>query len=477
MDFLAKVNENIESNKTEMISSLSTLLSIPSVAGDAAGAMPFGENVDKAYEAVLSIGREAGFNIYDADMYGGHIELPARSDGNGEIVGVLGHLDVVPEGENWDFDPYGGEIIDGCLCGRGAVDDKGPVVAVLFAMKALKMAGYEPKRSIRLILGLDEETNWEGMDYYIDNVDALPDYGFTPDADFPAIHGEKGILVFDLARRFTVSGEKGLQLSSIKGGSVPNAVADSARAVIRNTENSDYSTIKEMVADFREEKGCTINCRGTGRSLEITAKGVGAHGANPQRGLNAITLLMEFLGRLNFASEETNDFIGFYNDCIGYDIHGERIGCCFEDEPSGKLIWNVGKIQLDRKSVELTVNIRYPVTSGEDEVYSGIMEVVDKYNIGIVKNAHQMPVYIAKDNPLITTLMDIYRKHTGDNDSKPVVIGGGTYARAMDNNVAFGGHFPGEPELEHQKNELISIDNMMKLATIYAEALYRLAEM
>lgn len=477
MDFFAKVNENIEANKTEMISSLSALLSVPSVAGAPEGDMPFGIKVGEALEKVLGMAEDAGLKTYNADNYGGHVELAAGPDDNGEIVGVLGHLDVVPEGENWDFDPYGEQIIDGFVCGRGAVDDKGPVIAVLYAMKALKEAGYQPKRSIRLILGLDEETDWKGMDYYMQNVDALPDYGFTPDADFPAIHGEMGILVFDIARRFTASGEKGLLLSSIKGGTVANAVADSARAVVRNTKNSNYDSIKELVADFRNEKNCTISCRGTGKSFEITVKGVGAHGAHPERGVNAISLLMEFLGRLNFANDDTNDFIGFYNDCIGHDYHGERIGCCIEDEPSGKLIFNVGKINLDKKSVELTINIRYPVTSDEETVYTGIMEVADRYNIGIVKTSHQLPVYIAKKDPLVTTLVGIYRKHTGDASAEPLVIGGGTYARAMDNIVAFGAHFPDEPELEHQRNERISIDNMMKLARIYAEAIYELAEM
>ena len=187
--------------------------------------------------------------------------------------------------------------------------------------------------------------------------------------------------------------------------------------------------------------------------------------------------MMEFLGGLNFANDDVNDFIGFYNDCIGFDIHGERIGCDFEDEPSGKLIFNVGKIELDKKSVELTINIRYPVTSNDSQVYNGIMSVLDKYALGIVKDSHQLPIYVAKGDPLVETLVSVYRNHTNDMESEPQVIGGGTYARAMDNIIAFGAHFPGEPELEHQKNELISIDNMMKLTKIYAEAIYRLAEM
>ena len=191
----------------------------------------------------------------------------------------------------------------------------------------------------------------------------------------------------------------------------------------------------------------------------------------------AITIMMEFLGRLNFASEDTNEFIGFYNDCIGYDLHGERMGCALSDDISGDLTFNVGMIDLDQKTVKLTINVRYPVTLNDEIVYDGIMSVISKYDLGIIKGKHQEPIYIPADDPLITTLMDIYRKHTGDMESEPLVIGGGTYARAIKNTVAFGALFPGEPDLMHQKNECISVENLVLLTNIYAETIYNLSEM
>lgn len=474
MELLTKVNNQIEANKTEMISSLSKLISIPSVVSDPKGNMPFGEEVHKAYLFMMQKAEEEGFDTFDADNYGGHIDFTGTEDG---IVGIVGHLDVVPEGSGWDFEPYGGEIIDGNICGRGTTDDKGPVIASYYAMKALKECGYEPKRTIRLILGLDEETNWHGMNYYLVRVGDKPDLGFTPDGDFPAIHGEKGILVFDIVRKFNHGTIKGLELSSIKGGTAANSVADHARAVLHESAGAGYEHVKELVAEFRSEKGCKINCKGIGKSFEITIQGVSAHGAKPEQGVNAITMMMEFLGRLNFASEDTNDFISFYNDRIGYRLHGEEMGCAFEDEPSGKLVFNVGMIELDKKTAKLTINVRYPVTMDDDKVYEGIMTVLDKYDLGIVKGKHQPPIYVAEDEPLVSTLMDIYRKHTGDTESKPLVIGGGTYARAVENTIAFGARFPEDPDVMHQKNEYISIDNMMKLTQIYAEAIYKLAEL
>lgn len=474
MNLLEQVNNRIEENKTEMISSLSKLLSIPSVALEEGGEMPFGEKVHEAYEVMMKMGEDEGFKLFNADNYGGHIDFPGNGEG---IVGVVGHLDVVPEGDGWDFDPYGGEVIDGKICGRGTMDDKGTVIASFYGMKALKECGYEPKRTIRLILGLDEETNWEGMDYYLSKVDSLPDFGFTPDGDFPAIHGEKGIIVFDIVKKFATASGKGLQLSSVKGGNAANSVADYARAVVHDGSGAGYDKIKAMVADFRAEKDYKIKCKGIGKSFEITVQGVSAHGAKPEQGINAISIMMEFLGRLNFVNEDVNDFIAFYNDHIGFDLNGQRIGCELHDEPSGDLVFNVGMIELDKNDVKVTVNVRYPVTMDDEIVYEGIMSVLDNYNIGIVKGKHQFPIYMAEDDPMIETLMNIYRKHTGDEESKPLVIGGGTYARAIENTVAFGARFPDEPELGHQKNECISVNNLVKLAKIYAEAVYKLAEL
>ena len=474
MGLLNDVNDKIAENRAEMLASLSALISVPSVAVGPDGDKPFGENVHRALEYMLRLAEQEGFETYNADNYGGHIDLKGTEDG---VVAIVGHLDVVPEGDGWDFDPYGGSIEDGYVCGRGAVDDKGPVIASFYGMKALKDCGYQPKRTIRLILGLDEETNWEGMDYYLSHVEQVPELGFTPDADFPAIYGEKGIIVFDIVRKFDAFGGKGLELSSMKGGNAANSVADFARAVLHDSSGAGYDKIKEHVSDFRTEKGCEINCRGMGKSLEIIVRGVSAHGATPEQGKNAVSIIMELLGRINFANESTNDFIAFYNDHIGYDLHGERIGCPLEDEQSGKLVFNVGMIEADKKTARLTVNVRYPVTASDEQVYEDMMTVLGDYELGIVKGKTQEPIYIPKDDPLVETLMDIYRRNTGDDESQPLVIGGGTYARAVKNTVAFGARFPGEPELAHQRNEKIPVENMTKLAQIYAEAAYRLSEL
>ena len=469
---LKQVYKLLEDDRDEMASSLSRLVSIPSIAVRSKGKDPFGEEVRKVYDTMLEMAVDEGFIPCDLDGFGGHFDMPGSGDG---LMGILGHLDVVPEGDDWDFEPFGGDIIDGYVCGRGTTDDKGPVIACFYAMKALKKAGFKPDKTVRMILGLDEETQWEGMAHYVAFADRLPDVGFTPDADFPVIHGEMGLLIFDIARKFGRSTAEGLQLRSISGGTAPNCVADRARAVISDTAGKGYDDIRSLVSEIKDSKDWNLACKGVGKSLEITAEGISAHGAKPEKGLNAISMIMEVLGHLNFVNDDITEFISFYNRHIAFELHGEHIGCALEDEESGKLIWNTGMIHMDQKSATLTINVRYPVTAEADQVYDGVMSVIDPYDLGIVKGRNQLPIFFPEDDPLITKLMDIYRAHTGDDRSEPMVIGGGTYARAMDNIVAFGARFPEKDELAHQRNEKISIDDLVLLSKIYAQAIYEMA--
>ena len=473
--------ELIEQNREEMIKTLQELIAIKSVASEPLGDAPFGLGVQESFEYMLRKAKADGFDTENIDNYGGHIdfggyildedgEMVGTSD---EIMGILCHLDVVPEGKDWDYDPFGGQFVDDKIYGRGAIDDKGPTVAAYYAMKALKDAGVVPEKKVRLILGLDEETGWKGMDYYLKRV-KNPDFGFTPDGDFPAIHGEMGLLIFDLAKKIgkSAANAKGVALRSMTGGNAANMVADHARSVIKA---DSYDLIKEKIAEFRKNTGYQINAKGIGKNLEITTQGVSSHGARPGKGLNAISVLMKFFDEISLENEDVRDFIEFYNNHISFDLCGAAIGCGFEDEPSGKLIFNVGMIHIDDESATVTINIRYPVTMNEEQVYDSILPVVNKYNLGIVKKDHKAPIYIAKDDQIIRTLMDVYKKHTGDMNSEPLVIGGATYARAVKNIVAFGADFPGDPELAHQKNEHITVPNLIKCANIYADAIFELA--
>ena len=472
MDFIQKIKEN----KELQIQCLQDLVSIKSVVSNPVmtkngEVYPFGKGVQDAFAYTLKLAKDMGFETKNVDNYGGHIDY-----GYGEeTVGILGHLDVVPEGDGWTFDPYSGAVAGDYIYGRGTTDNKGPVIAALFAMKALKEAGYEPEKKIRLILGLDEETNWDGMHYYFSH-EKKPDYGFTPDAEFPALNGEKGILTFDFAKKIAKSTSGGLELRSLTGGSAANMVPEKARAVVKAEDKSVYEQIKAYAASFREDTGYKLHVKGMGKSLELTTEGISAHGATPEAGKNAISIMMAFLGKLNFSNDDINVFIDFYNQHIGFDYYGENLGCGFSDESSGKLTLNAGVIHFEKQAVTLTINVRYPVTFSEEQVYEAILPVAEKFDLGLIKGKARAPVFMAPDSPMIKALMEVYQKHTGDTESRPRVIGGGTYARAAENIIAFGAMFPGDPDFMHQKDERLSIERFMMMTKIYADAIYQLSQ-
>lgn len=459
----------IDSYQEKIIESTQEIVRIKSVEEKGKPNMPFGEGPYKALENILELAKDMGFETKNLDGYAGYAEF-----GKGEeTVGILVHLDVVPEGEGWTYPPYAAEIHDGKIFGRGTIDDKGPAIATLYAMKALKESGVAINRKIRIIIGTNEETGWGCMDYYFKH-EKPPTMAFTPDADFPVIHGEKGIIIFNLEQKLESNGCCGTVLKELKGGNAPNMVPDYAEAVL---EVSDIESFENNYKSYMKEKDYPVNIHIEGNVVKLTAKGISAHGSTPEKGENAISYLMDALSNCISGECDLCDFINIYNERIGFKHFGEGIGCGFKDDVSGKLNFNPGLIKLEGDKITLTINVRYPIKSSSEEVYDGIRKNLQGTKLQLIEgNSDTKPLYIPKDNFLVEKLMKVYREQTGDMNSEPITIGGGTYARAMDNAVAFGPMFPGQLDVVHQKDEYISIDQLMKITKIYAQALYELAK-
>lgn len=453
-------NTKILDMQSEMVKATQEILQMKSVEGPAQGDMPFGEDVHKCFLHTLALAESLGFETKNIDNHAGHAQIGQGQD----IVGILVHLDVVPEGDHWDFQPYGGQISDGKIYGRGALDDKGPAIASLFAMKAILDSGVTLNKRVRLIFGLNEETHWKGITHYLKH-ETSPTVGFTPDSSFPACHGEKGILMIQGQKTFDQA-QEGLHIVEFKGGKAANMVPDEAQLIL--SQVVDLSKLTSTHPDQWTSQVIDGQCH-------ISAKGISAHGSTPEVGLNAISILMELLGQLDLQHADQKAFVAYYQDSIAYDLNGQRAGCDFEDKDSGKLTYNVGVLAMTPGQVTMVTNVRYPITTAYDKVVDGIKANYRLAGLTYELQDHMAPIYFPKDHALIETLMTVYQAHTGDL-SEPTTTGGGTYARALDNVVAFGGVFPGDPELAHQKNEFITIDNLIKTSQIYASAIYELAK-
>lgn len=405
----------------EMIEALQKLVSFQSIAKEEGPEYPYGKEVHGAKEYVLELAKSFGMRVEDVPGKYAYIEI-----GEGpRLIGILSHLDVVPAGEGWTQDPFGGEIVDGKIYGRGTTDDKGPTIAVLYAMKALKEKGPLPAR-IRLILGQTEENGeWRDIEAYTD-AEEIPECGFTPDGDFPAIQNELGAMVFQvqMPQSGFLQGE---------GGTAPNMVPARARV---KTEFGTYE-----------------------------ASGKACHGCAPWLGLNGISELMEKV----YQAEPENRFVRMYADLIGKTIYGEKLGVAAEDE-SGKLTLNVGLFEVRDETATLMVDIRYPAKKNPDEISGSLVRQFSSYGASCECVYHVRPLYTPSDSPVLGALLSAYREVTGD-DSRPISIGGGTYAKAMPNMVAFGPNFPGHENREHMEDEYILVEDFLKLEEIYERAL------
>lgn len=462
-----EINKRIDEMSNDIINSVKEIVKIKSLEGEAKPGMPFGEEVDKALQCALEISKELGFKTVNVDGYAGYAEY-----GEGEeYVAALGHIDLVPEGDGWIYPPYGAEIHDGKMYGRGTTDDKGPIIACLYGLKAIKDAGLPLSKRIRIIFGTNEETGGEDIPYYLQK-ESAPVAAFTPDADFPIINGEKGITIFDLVKNFTSAPTGDIVIENIIGGNAANMVPDYAEALLicKNTAEV-VEKLKRFILDNEYDMSSEVN----GAEVKIKSIGISAHGSTPELGKNAIMQLITFLATLDLGNDELSSYIKFLGEKIGMDLNGEGFDIYLEDKDSGKLSFNVGKIAINKDKGVVTLNLRYPVTKTLDDMMKPLNKMLEGTGIAIEDFSHQAPLYFSPDHPLIQTLAKVYNEQTG-KEAELISIGGGTYAKEMPNTVAFGPTFPGEPSAIHQPNEYIEVEDLINITKIYAYSLYELAK-
>lgn len=458
--------ELAKNRKSELVSELTALLQIESVLDETntSEEQPFGPGPRAALDFLLQKGQDQGMDTKNIDNMAGHIEM---GEGN-ELLGILCHVDVVPAGDlsTWDYPPFEGRILDGKLYARGAIDDKGPTMAAWMAMKLVKDAGVHLNKRVRMIIGTDEETGFRCVTRYFEK-EEMPAIGFAPDADFPLINAEKGIanLVFTSKAKRT----NDEQLVSFKAGKRINMVPDLAEAVLRNVDDEILLNFQT----FSEKIGVAGFITKEGNEVTITLKGKSAHAMEPEKGINAAVYLAKFLKQQQIGGTGQS-FVEFMDAAFGENPYGESLSLQFSDEMSGPTTLNAGLVSFNEAGAEIQVSMRYSVTYNFEESITKAQPIVAGFGFSLDVADNDTPHYVAEDEELVATLLQVYRDATGDT-RKPLSTGGGTYARVMKKGVAFGMLFPGEPELAHQANEFVDIENLVKATAIYAEAIVKLA--
>lgn len=461
MDF----SSAIDGYKDEIIENVQNLVRIESIQGPAEEGMPFGRGPAAALSYVLDLGKKLGFDVKNVDNYAGHIEY-----GHGdEIVGVLAHVDTVPVGDGWTMDPFCGTVADGKLYGRGSYDDKGACIASVYALCALRASGVKLNRRIRLIFGANEETGMKDIPHYL-KAEREPDVAFSPDSPFPVIYGEKGILNL----RFEKKIRDKCCVVGLKGGSSPKFVP--AECTVRlDIGGNEAKQAVESLACLKERYGYNY-CFDEDGLLSVTVCGKSANGTRPYEGINAVAGMMRYLSELDFIDGDMRQLVNLFNSKLGEESDGRGVECDFSDDISTPLTLNVGMVSMEGDNVAFDIHIRYPVKASYTSIFGNITRNLTCGNAVVEIREHSPAHYVPEDSHLVTALMDIYRRATGDMEAEPATMEGGTYARTLRNAVAFGPLFPGEKQVAHGPDEYVNIGSLIRAAKIYAEALYELGK-
>ncbi|MBX7134109.1 MAG: Sapep family Mn(2+)-dependent dipeptidase [Fimbriimonadaceae bacterium] len=458
---VARLQAWLVEHETELLDTYRELLRFPSIESDAEPGAPFGKENRAALDFMLSLGSKWGMTTKNLEGYAGYAEF-----GSGErLVMSLGHLDVVPVGPGWKHGPFDADIDEGYVYARGAVDDKGPTIASFFAARAIKECFPEVPARIRSVFGCDEESGFKCIERYVQTEEA-PTFGIAPDSGWPLYHAEKGIANF-VVEVEPVEGE--MALLEINGGQRPNIVIDSCQARIR-VAASARKHVDEKLADSWDRN---LEFAWEGDVLSIKAIGKAAHGSEPFGGDSAAIRIFRFLKEISPISTG-KVYDDLFETC---HIGGGGLGISGADDVSKGLTCNVGIVTSDKGRIQMTFNVRYPVTWKGNDVRDRVLQALTEkpYACALADFNDSPPLYFPLDHPLVKAICEVYAEESGENP-KPGVMGGGTYARAVPNTVSIGTGWEGDGHA-HETDERLKIDHLYKMSRIYAHILYRLATM
>ncbi len=456
IDFL-KLAQSYEKNIIEDLRDLIKINSVKDESTKGAKA-PFGASIRQALDFMLAKASHDNFQVEDLEGYAGIIEL-----GKGEeIVSMLGHLDIVPIGEGWTKDALGGEIVDGYLFGRGSGDDKGPTIAAYYALKIIQDLNLDLKRRIWLILGTDEESGMECMDYFVQH-HQQPTMGFVPDASFPAIYGESGILITRL------SSENQTIIKHLKAGSRPNVVIGEAEVLVQGPLKKE--SFEFYLRSNRLKGDCFENQEGS----TYIIYGKAFHGAWPHKGVNAGYHVLNFV-----ANAYCDPFLQKLAQALSSSF-GDGLGMAYEGEYMGSLTMNLGLVSVE-DALEIILDIRYPNDIDSTKIIENMNNTLKELELDLTVQVLEdsKPLFVDPNSPLVSICMDTYREFTNDQFTPAKTMRGGTYARKLQNHIAFGPDFPGVSHPKsvggaHEKDEAVHIESLILATAIYAKTLYRLA--
>ena len=461
MDMQKSVSAWVDAHEKELIADVSRLVAIKSVRGDAVEGMPFGEGPAKALGEALKICAEHGFAVHNYNNYAGAADLCDKDT----ALDILGHLDVVGEGDGWNTDPYTAVQRDGFLYGRGTDDDKGPVIAALYAMRAVQELGLPMKYNTRLIMGTDEESGSSDLSYYYSVEKPAPNT-FSPDSSFPVYNVEKGS--YKPIFKKTWAAEDALpRVTFFDGGYRINVLPADAKARVAGITADE---LRGICAPVAEECGVKLTVIEFENGGEISVSGAAAHASKPEEGINGLTALIKILTTLPLADCPSTLALKQLGEVFPHgDGGGKPAGIAMEDEISGKLTLAFSLLSMDAHGISGQFDSRVPICATEENC-AGIVEK-RLSDLGFtVKGEMLPPHHTPADSEFIKILLKCYEQYTGlPGECKS--MGGGTYVHDVEGGVAFGAGMPGFRSNLHSANERLCIRDILTACKIFAQVI------
>lgn len=456
----ADIDAWFERHSDRLVSDAIKLIAIRSVREEALPGKPYGAGPAAALEAASSILKANGLK---PENHENHV-ITADLNDQEPALGILAHVDTVSEGGGWTSDPLTAVIRDGRLFGRGAIDDKGPAVAAIYAIKAAKSLAPELKKGCRLILGSAEETGHEDLMHYR-KTHRLPPNVFTPDSNYPVVNLEKGRLVPTFGAGWQES--RALpRVVSVRGGAAANVVPNEAQAVV---EGFSLAYIQELCNEYSAKLGVKLSAEPSQDGIKITSGGVAAHAMKPEEGVNAQTALVALLAGLPVCDSPAFDCIKTLSKLFPHgDTAGEALGVSMRDDVSGALTLNFGVLSLDTTGFTANFDCRWPKCATAENLDNVVVSALNAAGFTVSDLYKTLCHHTPEDAAFVQTLLKTYEEYTGKKGAC-LSFGGQTYVHDIDGGVAFGPAMPGVDNRLHGPDEFISVDELILSAKMYTQ--------
>lgn len=461
-----KIDRYIDAHQNEMLEDIAALCRIESTKDSYRAGKPYGLRCAEVLGEALHLGESYGFSINNYDNYVGTIDLNDKE----KQLDILAHLDVVPAGDGWTVTkPFEPLIKDGKIYGRGTADDKGPAVAALYAMRAVRELNIPLKKNVRLILGTDEECGSSDIEHYY-SVEKEAPMTFSPDASFPVINIEKGHFHGQFSASFEKSGALPRMLS-FESGVKANVVPAKAWALFEGLEGD---AVEALIGQAEKDLGIHFTVSAEEGRLKIEAEGENGHASTPWKGKNALTGLLALTERLPLADSPQLEKVKALNRLIPHgDWLGKNLGIAQKDELSGELTLAFSILRITEEELSGEFDSRCPICANEENTLKPAKAAMEKEGFVFSTESMSAPHHVSEDSEFVRTLLEAYEIYTGRKGGC-VAIGGGTYVHDLKNGVAFGASMPETENHMHGPDEFAVISELLTSAKIFAQVIVKL---